>query len=103
MSEFHKIIEVRVLKDKNLFLKFSDGKSGSFNFDDFFTYKGILAPLKDDHFFQQVSIVDGTISWPNECDFCPDVLYSIITNEKIYDNDKLVFDPGLKKNAWLNP
>lgn len=52
MSECHSIIEVKVLKDKNIFLKFSDGKSGEFNFDDFFTYKGILTPLKDIHFFQ---------------------------------------------------
>lgn len=102
MTEVHKVIEVKVLKDKNIFLKFSDGKSGTFNFDDFFTYKGILAPLKDDLYFQKVEILDDTISWPNECDFCPDVLYSIITKEKIYVNKKLVFDPNLKKNAWIN-
>lgn len=103
MNECHEIVEVRVLEGKNLFLKFSNGKSGTFNFDDFFTYKGILAALKDDQFFQKVAIIDGTLTWPNECDFCPDVLYSIITNEKIYDNDKVVFDPSLKKNAWIIP
>ena len=103
MSESHKIIEVRTLNGKNLFLKFSDGKSGTFNFEDFFSYKGILAPLKDDDFFKKVTIIDGTISWPDECDFNPDVLYSIITNEKIYVDGELVFDPLLKKEAWLNP
>lgn len=103
MSESHKIIEVRTLDGKNLFLKFSNGKSGTFNFEDFFSYKGILAPLKDDNFFKKVTIVDGTISWPDECDFNPDVLYSIITNEKIYVDGELVFDPLLKKEAWLNP
>ncbi|NOT77536.1 MAG: DUF2442 domain-containing protein [Bacteriovoracaceae bacterium] len=101
MNDPHKIIEVKVLKDKNLYLKFSNGKSGSFNFEDFFSYKGILKPLSDQNFFNQVSIADGTIAWPNEIDFCPDVLYSIITKEKIYHDNKVVFDPSLGKNAWL--
>ncbi len=102
MNETHRITEVKTLNDKNLFLKFSDGKSGTFNFEDFFSYKGILAPLKDEDVFKKVIIVDGTISWPNECDFNPDVLYSIITNEKIYVDGELVFDPLLKKDAWLH-
>ncbi len=101
MNDPHKIIEVKVLNDKNLYLKFSNGKSGSFNFEDFFSYKGILKPLSDQNFFNQVSIADGTIAWPNEIDFCPDVLYSIITKEKIYHDNKVVFDPSLGKNAWL--
>lgn len=101
MNDPHKIIEVKVLNDKNLYLKFSNGKSGSFNFEDFFSYKGILKPLSDQVFFNQVSIADGTIAWPNEIDFCPDVLYSIITKEKIYHDNKVVFDPSLGKNAWL--
>jgi ribosomal protein S4E len=102
MSEIHQITEVKTLNGKNIFLKFSDGKSGTFNFEDFFSYKGILAPLKDEEVFKKVMIVDGTISWPNECDFNPDVLYSIITNEKIYVDGELVFDPLLKKDAWLH-
>lgn len=101
MNDPHKIIEVKVLNDKNLYLKFSNGKSGSFNFEDFFSYKGILKPLSDQNFFNQVSIADGTIAWPNEIDFCPDVLYSIIAKEKIYHDNKVVFDPSLGKNAWL--
>jgi hypothetical protein len=102
MSEIHQIAEVKTLNGKNIFLKFSNEKSGTFNFEDFFSYKGILAPLKDEEVFKKVTIVDGTISWPNECDFNPDVLYSIITNEKIYVDGELVFDPLLKKDAWLH-
>lgn len=101
MSEIHKIVEVKALGLKTLFLKFSDGKSGSFAYDDFFTYKGMLEPLKDQNFFNKVEVVDGTIAWPGEIDFCPDVLYSIVTKEKIYYNNKVVFDPSLGKNAWL--
>lgn len=103
MNDPHTIKEVKILGGKNIYLKFSDGKSGIFNFEDFFTYKGILAPLQDQEYFNQVAIIDGTIAWPDECDFCPDVLYSIITNEKIYVDGKLVFDPSLKKNAWVTP
>ncbi len=101
MNQPHTIIEAKTLNGKNLFLKFSNGISGSFNFDDYFTYKGILAPLENQEFFNQISVNEGTICWPTEIDLCPDVLYSIVTKEKIYHNNKIVFDPSLGKNAWL--
>lgn len=101
MNEVHQIVEAKVLPEKILFLKFSNGKSGTFNFDNFFEYKGILEPLKDPLFFNKVSVTNGTISWPNECDLCPDVLYSIVMNEKIYSEGTVVFDPSLGKGAWL--
>lgn len=101
MSDIYTITEVKVIKDKILFLKFSDGVSGTFNFDEYFSYKGILSPLKDQAYFEKVCITDGTICWPDECDMCPDVLYSIITNQKIFQDGKVVFDPSLKKQAWV--
>jgi hypothetical protein len=101
MNEVHQIIEAKVIPEKNLFLKFSNGKSGTFNFDDFFDYIGILEPLKDSLFFNKISVTNGTVEWPNECDLCPDVLYAIVMNEKIYHNGSVVFDPSLGKNAWM--
>jgi hypothetical protein len=101
MNEVHHIIEVKVLTGKNIFLRFSNGKSGSFNFDDFFNYIGIFEPLKDQAYFEKVSVSEGTITWPNDCDLCPDVLYSIVMGEKIYHDGNLVFDPTLGKKAWI--
>src|ERR1700722_10656805 len=39
--------------------------------------KGVFLPLKDIDYFKQVSIQGHSIAWPNEADFCHDVLYDI--------------------------
>lgn len=38
---------------------------------------GVFKPLEDIEFFQQVTVdpISGTLTWPNEVDLCPDVLY----------------------------
>ena len=46
---------------------------------------GVFKPLEDVGFFKQVQVdaEAGTIVWPNEVDFCPDVLYSLVTGKPI--------------------
>lgn len=39
--------------------------------------KGVFLPLRDHNFFKQVKVIGNTLVWPNEADFCPDVLYEI--------------------------
>jgi serine protein kinase len=36
---------------------------------------GIFQELKNQHYFNQVKVLDGTVTWPNEQDICPDTLY----------------------------
>jgi len=43
---------------------------------------GIFLELKDPKYFKRVKVVEGTIVWPNEADFCPDVLYEVGVEEK---------------------
>ena len=41
----------------------------------------LFGPLLDKDFFKQVKLDSyGTLTWPNEVDFCPDVLYNMATN-----------------------
>ncbi len=42
----------------------------------------MFEPLKDINYFKQVKTDGYTIMWPNETDFCPDVLYEIGTEVK---------------------
>lgn len=44
---------------------------------------GVFKPLEDIEFFKQVAVdpVSGTLIWPNEVDFCPDVLYQLATGK----------------------
>jgi len=46
---------------------------------------GVFSPLEDIAFFSQVKLDPeaGTTVWPNEVDFCPDVLYSLVTGKPI--------------------
>jgi len=47
--------------------------------------KGVFLPLRDPDYFKKVYLSGNTIVWPNEADFCPDVLYEIgvdISEEK---------------------
>jgi len=46
---------------------------------------GVFTRLQDIEFFKQVTVDPeaGTIVWPNEVDFCPDVLYSLVTGQPI--------------------
>jgi hypothetical protein len=35
----------------------------------------IFQELKNKQYFNQVKILDGMVTWPNEQDICPDTLY----------------------------
>ncbi len=36
---------------------------------------GVFAEFKDERYFQQAHVVNGTVGWPHEQDICPDTLY----------------------------
>ena len=44
---------------------------------------GVFKPLENIEFFKQVAVdpISGTLIWPNEVDFCPDVLYQLATSK----------------------
>lgn len=102
VMELKEITEVIALPEKILYLKFSDGKDGMFCFEDYFPYLGIFKKLKTESLFFRVSVNQfGTIEWPGELDLSPEVLYAIITQQKIVINGKTVFDPKLGIKSWL--
>jgi hypothetical protein len=83
---FPDVKSVRYLRDYELELTFADGVGGRIDFTAWIVGKGgVLAPLEDKNFFARVSVnADiGTIVWPNDVDFDPEVLYSHITGQAI--------------------
>ncbi len=44
--------------------------------------KGVFLPLRDPEYFKLVNVIGNTLVWPNEADFCPDVLYEIGKDEE---------------------
>ncbi len=79
------IIEVKYLKDYLLYLKFEDNQTGIVDICQIIDFSGIFEPLKNIDYFKTVKINPewGTIYWENGADLDPDVLYSLITEEKI--------------------
>lgn len=37
--------------------------------------KGIFTELKNKAYYKSVKVIDGTVSWNDRQDFCPDTLY----------------------------
>ncbi len=79
------IVEVHPLGGYRLFLRFEDGAKGEVDIAKMIRFEGVFAPLaKRDYFLQvQVNPEIGTICWPNDADLDPDVLYSLVTGERI--------------------
>jgi hypothetical protein len=70
----YKIIEIKLLGDYLLQLKFNDGDSKIIDFKPLIGV-GISAKLLDKDYFKLVAIAnDGGIEWPNGMDFCPNFL-----------------------------
>jgi hypothetical protein len=79
---FPRIANVRHVEEYRLELTFSNGEKAELDFRDRIVGRGgIFAPLEDIEYFKQVKVDSevGTLVWPNEVDFCPDVLYSEAT------------------------
>ncbi len=74
-----KIVKAMPLKKFNVLLEFADGTTKEVDLEPFL-HGPIFAPVRDDlDFFRNLSIVGGTIAWPNGADIDPDVLYYGLT------------------------
>ena len=83
---FPDVSSVEYLGDHRLRLRFSDGVQGVVDFAPIILGKGgVFAPLEDKAFFAQVTVNSefGTIAWPNDVDFDPEVLYSRVTGKPV--------------------
>ena len=45
-------------------------------------FTGVLAPLNDPGFFEQVFIDQGAIAWPGEIDLAPDAMHAEIAHRR---------------------
>ncbi len=83
---FPRVKRVRHLGEYRLELIFTDGTKGELDLEERIVGRGgVFLPLKEIAFFRQVEVDPeaGTIAWPNGVDFCPDVLYSLVTGKPI--------------------
>ena len=64
---------VKPLPDYRLYLEIQDGRKGVFDMKPYLD-KAAFRELKDVHYFNQVSILMGAVTWPNEQDIAPETL-----------------------------
>lgn len=69
-----RVLNVQVVDATHLMIGFSNGEKKLFDVTPYMQ-KGIFRQFNDYTYFKQVRVLDGTIVWPNEQDFCPDTLY----------------------------
>lgn len=74
-----RVVKVKPLDSYKLEIVFTNGEKGLFDCSKYLEY-GIFKELKDEKYFRQVRVSDGTISWTHGQDFCPDTLYSESTH-----------------------
>jgi hypothetical protein len=108
MQTSPKIIKATAFSDRTIEIYYSSGEVGSFNFENYFDYLGLYDFLEDVSEFAKVNVdpYGHNIFWLNpktneEIELDPSIMYSIISQQKIIVNEKVVFDPSLGKAGWL--
>jgi hypothetical protein len=64
---------VKPLPDYRIYVEVEDGRKGVFDMKPYLDF-GVFRELKNEHYFNQVGIQFGAVSWPNEQDIAPETL-----------------------------
>jgi hypothetical protein len=73
-----RVIKGEYIKDYKIKLTFNNNVEKIVDFSSFLKdAKNLSKALLDLDYFKSFRIDETTISWPNEYDFCPDVLYKV--------------------------
>ncbi len=82
---FSDVVKVEPRGGYRLWLQFQDGVEGEVDLEPRLAFQGVFAPLRDPAYFARVRVNPdlGTICWPNDADWDPLVLYSLVTGRPI--------------------
>lgn len=64
---------VRPLSDYRIYVEVADGRQGIFDLKPYLNH-GVFRELQDVHYFNQVAVVFGAVTWPHEQDIAPETL-----------------------------
>ena len=64
---------VKPMSDYRIYVELEDGRKGIFDLKPYLD-RGALRELRDMHYFSQVGILFGAVTWPNEQDIAPETL-----------------------------
>ena len=69
-----RVNKVSATDNYQLNLVFTNGEQGIYDCSSLLDF-GVFKELKNQNYFTQAKVIDGTVVWPNEQDICPDTLY----------------------------
>lgn len=72
-SMYWDVIAVKPLSDYRIAVEVEDGRKGIFDVKPYLDH-GVFRELKDVHYFNQVGILFGAVTWPHEQDIAPEIL-----------------------------
>jgi hypothetical protein len=81
------VVEVKPEPGYNLFIRFKDGFAGRVRLEST-QFTGVLSPLADTSFLNQVFIDSGAVAWPGEIDWAPDAMYAAIATERSTEHQR---------------
>ena len=61
---------VKPLSDFRIYVEVADGRKGVFDLKPYLNH-GVFRELRDVHYFNQVGILFGAVTWPHEQDIAP--------------------------------
>lgn len=64
---------VKPLPDYRLYVEIEDGRRGIFDVKPYLD-RGVLRELRNEHYFNQVGILLGAVTWPHDQDIAPETL-----------------------------
>ena len=76
-----RVKQVSASNNYKLALVFTNGEHGIYDCSNLLEF-GVFKKLKNKNYFNQASVIDGTVVWPHDQDICPDTLYLDSLKEK---------------------
>ena len=70
---YSEIIEFAIIKDKKIYVKFADGKSGLFDMAGYIK-SDFFKQLEKETYFRRAFLEFGVITWPNGQDISPSTI-----------------------------
>ncbi|PKY12255.1 hypothetical protein B1757_00030 [Acidithiobacillus marinus] len=79
------------LSDYRIYVEIADGRRGIFDLKPYLD-RGVFRELRDQHYFRQVGILFGAVTWPHEQDIAPETLLEEMTVVESMPNEALQRD-----------
>lgn len=89
---------VKPLPDYRIYVEIEDGRTGIFDLKPYLDH-GVFRELRDLHYFNQVGILFGAVTWPHDQDIAPETLIAEMEPVDSSLAAAIAFERGMPKTA----